>query len=229
MFGELLQIIPKKTHMIQRMYSGLAHILLFKSTLNDNIPEVMPKHLARRRSTISNKLDDVFFTFNPTYLEIEYGLLLEASARHWIKENKHLSTQALVARRRSSIPKSGITLIDIALENKKLKRPMDSDIMIGDAWLHERQSLALNPSQDDNFVGVGGSTSSDQAQLNRILESVQKSTPRSRYYHPKRSSCFPQGCGKGHLDDTYLPISPRILNETKIKKKSRSSGLKHVI
>lgn len=215
--------------MIRRMYSGLAHVLLYKSMLNDDVPDTMPEHLARKRSTISNKLDDVFFTFKPTYLEIEYGLLLEAAARHWIKENKHLSSQALVARKRCSIPKSGITLIDIALENKKMKRPMDSNIMVGEAWLHERTSLALNSSQDDNFMGAGGTTSSDQAQLNRILESVQKNTPRSRYYHPKRSSCFPHICRKGHLDNTYLPISPRILKESKDPKKLRSSIFNHVI
>jgi hypothetical protein len=186
------------------MYSGLAHVLLYKSMLNDDVPDTMLGHLARRRSTISNKLNDVFFTFKPTYLEIEYGLLLEAAARHWIKENKHLSSQALFARRRSSIP-------------------------VGEAWLHERTSLALNSSQDDNFMGVGGTTSSDQAQLNRILESVRKSTPRSRYYHPKRSSCFPHVCGKSHLDNTYLPICPRILKESKDSKKFRSFALKHVI
>ena len=209
------------------MFSGLAHVLIFRSTLNNDVPNTMPKHLARRRSTISNKLDEVFFTFKPTYLEIEYGLLLEAAACHWIKENKHLGSQAKIARKRSSIPKSGITLIDIALENKKLKRPIDSNnIMVGKAWLCERASLALASSQDDNFMGVGGTTSSDQAQLNRILESIQKNTPRSRYYHPKQSSCFSLGCEIGHLDNIYLPISPRISKKTK---KLRSFAFKHVI
>lgn len=206
------------------MYSGLAHILLYRSTLKDDIPDEMPQRLLRQRSTISNKLDSVFLAFKATYLEIEYGLLLEAIARHWIRENKQLSSQGLAKRRRSSIPKSGITLIDIALEEKKLKKPISSDIMVGESWLHERPSLALTSSQDDNFMGAEGSSSADQSQLNRILEEVQNKTPRSRYYHPKRSSCFGQICKKD-----YLKISPRILDASQVKKKPRSSSLKHVM
>ena len=207
------------------MYSGLAHVLLFQSTLKDDIDDEMPQRMSRKRSSIANKLDSVFFTFKPTYLEIEYGLLLEAVARHWIKENKHLSDKGLAARRRDSISKSGITLVDIALEEKKLKKPLNSNIIIEESWLHERPSLALDSSQDDNFMGVGGISSFDQAKLNKILEEANKKSPRSRYYHPKRSSCFGLICKKDH----YLPISPRIVEPSHIKKKSRSSSLKHVM
>ena len=211
------------------MYSGLAHVLLHRSTLKDDIPDEMPQRLSRQRSTISNKSNDAFLKFKATYLEIEYGLLLQAMARHWIRENKKLHSQSLAPRQKDSFSKSKISFIDIALEEKKLKKHINSNIMIGESWLHERPSLAIDSSQDDNVIGGASGSSFDQVQLNKMLEEVEKKTPRSRYYHPKRSSCFNLGCGKGHFANTYLPISPRIIEVSQVKKKPRSSSLKHVM
>lgn len=191
------------------MYSGLAHVLLFRSTLEDakdanvHSQELKAEPSWKRRSTLSRK-DSVFVAYKPSHLEIEYGLLLEASARYWIKENKSRESQVLAAKRKSIIPNSGVTLLDMAAKEKKLNAP-STNVLVGKAWLHDRASLQI-----DTDFGIFQEIGLDMKQLSSnehsLTKGVQPSTNKKKAthnYHPMRSSCIGI-CGEGHLP--YEPI-----------------------
>lgn len=201
------------------MYSGLAHVLLHRSYLKDeNGARIQSPPSFKRKSTIS-KADSLFAAFKPTYLEIEYGLLLEAAARHWIREHKKVGTEVLAEKRKSIVPNSGATLLDFAAKEKKLKAPSKKSIIVGEAWLRDRTSLWVGsesePSNlDEERAGIV-QRAPDQT------SEVQSPKKKKGYFHPNRSSCI---CGALLPEEGFHILLPK-----RILKPPTTNGLEYVL
>ena len=203
------------------MYSGLAHVLLHRSYLKDEHgARIQSPPSFRRKSTIS-KADSLFAAFKPTYLEIEYGLLLEAAARHWIREHKKVGTEVVAEKRKSSVvPTSGVSLLDLAAKEKKLKAPSNKNIMVGEAWLRDRTSL---------WVGSESEPSNLDEERAGIVQRTPDQTPevqspkkkKGNFFHPNRSSCI---CGALLPEEGFhIPLPKRI------SKPPSTNGLEYVL
>lgn len=202
------------------MYSGLAHVLLHRSYLKDEHgARIQSPPSFRRKSTIS-KADSLFAAFKPTYLEIEYGLLLEAAARHWIREHKKVGTEVVAEKRKSSVvPTSGVSLLDLAAKEKKLKAPSNKNIMVGEAWLRDRTSL---------WVGSESEASNLDEERAGIVQRTPDQTPevqspkkKKGFFHPNRSSCI---CGALLPEEGFhIPLPKRI------SKPPSTNGLEYVL
>lgn len=201
------------------MYSGLAHVLLHRSYLKDEYgARIQSPPSFRRKSTIS-KADSLFAAFKPTYLEIEYGLLLEAAARHWIREHKKVAAEVLAEKRKSIIPNSGVTLLDFAAKEKNLKAPSSKNIMVGEAWLRDRTSLWMGSESEPSNLDEERAGLLQNAQDQN--PEVQSPTKNKGHFHPNRSSCI---CGALLPEEGFhIPLPKRL------SKPINTNGLEHVL
>lgn len=203
------------------MYSGLAHVLLHRSYLKDEHGALIQSPPSFRRKSTISKADSLFAAFKPTYLEIEYGLLLEAAARHWIREHKKVGTEVVAEKRKSSVvPTSGVSLLDLAAKEKKLKAPSNKNIMVGEAWLRDRTSL---------WVGSESEASNLDEERAGIVQRTPDQTPevqspkkkKGNFFHPNRSSCI---CGALLPEEGFhIPLPKRI------SKPPSTNGLEYVL
>lgn len=81
-----------------------------------------------------SKMNNVYTKYKPTLLEIEYGLLLEASARFWIKLGK--AKQANSGAKGKSKASTSTPAASSSLPANKEKKPIFSQ-----PWFRDRASL----------------------------------------------------------------------------------------
>ncbi|BBN14699.1 hypothetical protein MPTK1_6g13710 [Marchantia polymorpha subsp. ruderalis] len=147
----IFQIVPVKPKLIRQLYSALANVLLVSSSLQNTtkleeiVPEdeTIPAAAADKSKVISpntsrrhsvSKMNNVYTKYKPTLLEIEYGLLLEASARFWIKLGK--AKQANSGAKGKSKASTSTPAASSSLPANKEKKPIFSQ-----PWFRDRASL----------------------------------------------------------------------------------------
>ncbi|CAM6109885.1 unnamed protein product [Calypogeia fissa] len=181
----MFQIVPAQPKLIRRLYSTLAHVLLANTTLQNDPRSPhgdsnnFLKNWMRRKS-------NVYTAYKPSLLEIEFGLLLEAIARFWIKlgvarheqlENKNkqtVNTTAGPSAPSSTLPSSLGTL---ALKLRDRHRIGS----FSQPWFRDRASLQYeqyNPGSTAEYLNemergsIGGSPASPMP--SRFAERKQK-------------------------------------------------------
>lgn len=159
----MYQIIPSKARLTRRLYGGLAHLLLKHTRLHNERETLYNPGFQRRpskfkeRFSIISKVTRGTTRFKPTVLEMEFGLLLEATARYWCILGSNLASSISAAPSSSqelpvpvdSSQKPQILEADDAPKLYASKNLNVTYLNHVEPLLMNRPSLAAEPLSDD--------------------------------------------------------------------------------